>query len=60
MSAHAFEQLSEAQAFAFDWQANGLRYGVRHDELSPLHVGKWVIVNGSRAYLPQALARFRN
>lgn len=58
VSAQAFEQLSEAQAFAFDWQANGLRYGVRHDELSPLHLGKWVIVNGSRAYLPQALERF--
>ncbi|RST56198.1 phosphonate metabolism protein/1,5-bisphosphokinase (PRPP-forming) PhnN [Variovorax sp. MHTC-1] len=58
VSAQAFEQLNEAQAFAFDWQANGLRYGVRHDELSPLHLGKWVIVNGSRAYLPQALERF--
>ena len=56
--AHAFEQLCEAQAFAFDWEANGLRYGVRHDELSPLHGGKWVIVNGSRAYLPQALLKF--
>jgi ribose 1,5-bisphosphokinase len=58
VDAHAFQQLSEAQAFAFDWQANGLRYGVHHDELAPLHAGGWVIVNGSRAYLPQAMSKF--
>jgi ribose 1,5-bisphosphokinase len=58
VSAHAFECLCEAQAFAFDWHANGLRYGVHHHELSPLHMGKRVIVNGSRAYLPQARRKF--
>jgi ribose 1,5-bisphosphokinase len=58
VSEQAFALLHEAQAFALDWQANGLRYGVRHDELAPLHRGKWVLVNGSRAYLPQATAKF--
>ncbi|MBU2410374.1 MAG: phosphonate metabolism protein/1,5-bisphosphokinase (PRPP-forming) PhnN [Gammaproteobacteria bacterium] len=58
VDARAFALLCEAQAFALDWQANGLRYGVRHDELSPIHRGAWVLVNGSRAYLPEARARF--
>ncbi|WP_232324216.1 MULTISPECIES: phosphonate metabolism protein/1,5-bisphosphokinase (PRPP-forming) PhnN [unclassified Variovorax] len=58
VSEQAFVLLHQAQAFALDWQANGLRYGVQHDELAPLHRGKWVLVNGSRAYLPHALARF--
>ena len=58
VSEQAFALLHQAQAFALDWQANGLRYGVRHDELAPLHRGKWVLVNGSRAYLPQAVAKF--
>ncbi|VTU41157.1 Ribose 1,5-bisphosphate phosphokinase PhnN [Variovorax sp. PBS-H4] len=58
VSEQAFGLLHQAQAFALDWQANGLRYGVLHDELAPLHRGDWVLVNGSRAYLPQAAARF--
>ncbi|MEB0059991.1 MULTISPECIES: phosphonate metabolism protein/1,5-bisphosphokinase (PRPP-forming) PhnN [unclassified Variovorax] len=58
VDAQAFQRLCEAQAFAFDWQANGLRYGVRHVELAPLDAGCRVIVNGSRAYLSQALIRF--
>jgi ribose 1,5-bisphosphokinase len=31
---------------------------VRHAELEPLRRGDWVLVNGSRAYLPQALQQF--
>ncbi|WP_076999972.1 phosphonate metabolism protein/1,5-bisphosphokinase (PRPP-forming) PhnN [Variovorax sp. KK3] len=58
VSEQAFALLHQAQAFALDWQANGLRYGVRHDEIEPLHRGHWVLVNGSRAYLPQALLKF--
>lgn len=50
-----FAQLRDAQAFALHWQANGLHYGVRHAELEPLSRRAWVLVNGSRAYLPQAL-----
>ena len=53
-----FAALRDAQAFALHWQANGLHYGVRHTELEPLRRGEWVLVNGSRAYLPQALQQF--
>lgn len=51
----AFQQLRARQAFALHWEANGLHYGVRHAELAPLSQRRWVLVNGSRAYLPQAL-----
>lgn len=58
VDAAAFERLRAADRFALDWQANGLRYGVAHAELAPVEAGAWVVVNGSRAYLAQALARF--
>lgn len=54
---HTFSQLRDAHAFALHWDANGLHYGVRHGELEPLHRDEWVLVNGSRAYLPQALQK---
>lgn len=50
-----FEALRRSAAFAMHWQANGLSYGIRHAELAPLHAGRWVFVNGSRAWLPQLL-----
>lgn len=54
--AHA--ALRAADAFALHWEANGLAYGVRHGEMAPLAQGRWLLVNGSRAYLPEALARY--
>lgn len=54
----AFRQLADSESFALHWQANGLRYGVRHAELQPLALGHCVFVNGSRGYLP-ALLRHR-
>ncbi|MDP9603774.1 UNVERIFIED_ORG: ribose 1,5-bisphosphokinase [Variovorax paradoxus] len=53
-----FLRLREAGAFGLDWEANGLCYGVRHAELTPPRDGSTVIVNGSRAYLPEAARRF--
>lgn len=53
-----FLHLREAGAFGLDWEANGLRYGIRHAELPPCHGSALVIVNGSRAYLPEAARRF--
>ena len=50
-----FERLQNQGAFALAWHANGLHYGVRHSELSALQQGHWVMVNGSRGHLPQAL-----
>jgi phosphonate metabolism protein PhnN/1,5-bisphosphokinase (PRPP-forming) len=48
-----FARLLGAGALATAWQANGLHYGVRHGELHPLARGGWVVMNGSRANLPQ-------
>ena len=51
----AFQQLTQSHAFATQWQANGLSYGIRREELAPLHSGHWVFVNGSRAHLADFL-----
>jgi ribose 1,5-bisphosphokinase len=53
-----FERLQQAQSFAMHWHANGRQYGVRHAELEPLKQQHWLLVNGSRAYLPEALRQF--
>ena len=47
-----FVDLETAGAFAMCWHANGLHYGIRHTELAPMTKGYWVLVNGSRAYVP--------
>lgn len=47
-----FSALREDGAFAMHWLANGLAYGVRVSELQALAEGRWVFVNGSRAWLP--------
>jgi ribose 1,5-bisphosphokinase len=43
-----------AGGFALHWEANGLRYGIRVQELAPLAQGAWVVVNGSRAHVDEA------
>lgn len=58
LSVAAFEQQVHANAFALRWQANGLHYGIRHQQLTPLQHGGCVLVNGSRGHLPQALAAY--
>jgi len=50
----AFLQLAQAGAFALHWEAHGLHYGVRHAQMEGTG---WLMVNGSRAYAPQARAR---
>jgi ribose 1,5-bisphosphokinase len=40
--------------FAMHWAANGHWYGIRPAELRGLNQGRWVVVNGSRAHLPEA------
>lgn len=54
----SFESLLRSHAFALNWFANGLHYGVRHTELAPMSEGTWVMVNGSRAYLDESKLRF--
>ncbi|MGB3067243.1 MAG: phosphonate metabolism protein/1,5-bisphosphokinase (PRPP-forming) PhnN [Ottowia sp.] len=58
VNAHTFHQLCQTQAFAMHWTANGLSYGVRHEELKQLSAGQWVFVNGSRAYLTDFLQQW--
>ncbi len=53
LTAASFEALASTNAFAMHWYANGLHYGIRRTELSGLDVGQWVMVNGSRAYVPR-------
>jgi ribose 1,5-bisphosphokinase len=58
VDASHFESLVNSDAFAMHWFANGLHYGIRHQELAPMSKGTWVMVNGSRAYLNEAKQRF--
>ncbi len=53
-----FEQLRKQGAFAMNWQANGLCYGIALQIDTWLQQGKSVLVNGSRGYLHQARARY--
>jgi len=53
-----FVQLLAQGVFALHWQANGLQYGIPATELEPLVRGDWVVVNGSRSYLPEVQARY--
>ena len=55
---HDFEELLAAGAFAMHWRANGLAYGIGREIIDWLAQGRTVVVSGSRAYLPQALAAF--
>ena len=53
LTEQAFSHVEASGGFAMHWEANGLRYGIRHSELAPLENGHWVLVNGSRAYVPE-------
>ncbi len=53
-----FDFLSGAGAFALQWPAHGLRYGIRQVEFAPLQRGVDVVFNGSRATLSLALRHF--
>jgi ribose 1,5-bisphosphokinase len=58
VSVERFEALQAEGAFALDWFANGLHYGI------PIEIDQWlaegqdVLINGSRGHLPQARARY--
>ena len=58
VDAASFARLCAEKSFAMHWLANGRQYGVRHGELEPLQREQWLLVNGSRAYLPEALRQF--
>lgn len=58
VDASMFKHLRDQGIFSMHWTANGLQYGIRHTELDGLRRDQWVMVNGSRAYLPHALLQF--
>ncbi|MEE4234131.1 phosphonate metabolism protein/1,5-bisphosphokinase (PRPP-forming) PhnN [Pseudomonas viridiflava] len=55
-----FEHMREHGAFALNWQANGLHYGI------PIVIDQWlleghdVLINGSRAHLERSQRRYPN
>lgn len=53
-----FDQQEAAGAFALSWRANGLAYGIPRQIDDWLAAGQDVLVNGSRAYLPEARQRY--
>ena len=58
LSEHEFFTRAERHLFALSWHANALYYGVGVEIDLWLHAGFDVVVNGSRAHLPQAKARY--
>jgi len=54
----AFEHMLGQGEFALSWGANGLMYGIPAGIENSLAEGRWVLVNGSRGYLPHALGKF--
>ncbi|MFW5824025.1 MAG: phosphonate metabolism protein/1,5-bisphosphokinase (PRPP-forming) PhnN [Marinobacter sp.] len=59
MSPEAFLQHQTAGRFALHWRANGRHYGISTDIDYWLARGDTVLVNGSRAHLDQAMARYQ-
>lgn len=53
-----FWRLAAGGQFAMVWQANDLCYGIRRGIEADLKAGRDVVVNGSRAYVPQLLQAF--
>jgi ribose 1,5-bisphosphokinase len=53
-----FEQDYAAGRYALSWRGNGLGYGIGIEIDLWLQSGRHVILNGSRAYLPEAAGRY--
>lgn len=53
-----FDALLASGAFAMHWRANGHAYGIGREIGDWLVEGRTVVVNGSRAHLPEALRGF--
>ncbi|WP_166359751.1 phosphonate metabolism protein/1,5-bisphosphokinase (PRPP-forming) PhnN [Pseudomonas akapageensis] len=58
VSPERFEQMCQQGEFAMHWKANGLEYGIPVQIDNWLAEGRHVLVNGSRAYLAQAMERY--
>jgi ribose 1,5-bisphosphokinase len=58
VSPEAFETAKAAGAFALDWEAHGLRYGLPARLVEDIAAGRVVVFNGSRAMVEAAQAKF--
>ncbi len=58
VSPEQFAAMCAEGAFALSWQANGLSYGIPREIDDWLAAGDDVLVNGSRAHLAHARARY--
>lgn len=58
VTAAQFDVLRATGELAMTWQAHGFSYGIRRQVLDELKYGMTVVVSGSRAHLPAALAQF--
>lgn len=60
VSEQEFRHMEKAGLLAMAWRANGYSYGVMNHIDHHRMRGRDVFVNGSRAYLPVALSRYRD
>ncbi|MFA5488296.1 MAG: phosphonate metabolism protein/1,5-bisphosphokinase (PRPP-forming) PhnN [Candidimonas sp.] len=60
VSDQQFESMRREGRFAMHWQANGMSYGVPVELSRHLSEGRDVLLNGSRAYFPQARLQYGN
>jgi ribose 1,5-bisphosphokinase len=58
LTGEEFAQAHNASHFGLHWAANGLHYGVRWPELQGPPDTQWIIINGSRAHLPEACQQY--
>ena len=58
LSQHEFSQRAERGLFALEWQAHGCHYAVGIEIDHWMQQGCNVVINGSRAYLEQAMQRY--
>lgn len=58
LSEHEFFTRAERHLFALSWHANNIYYGIGIEIDLWLHAGFDVVVNGSRAHMAQAQARY--
>lgn len=58
LSHDEFDMRAELGLFALQWSSHGLRYGVGIEIEAWMSRGFTVVVNGSRAYAPEAIARY--
>lgn len=60
LSAREFTELALRDCFSMHWKSHGNAYGIGSEINHWLEQGFDVVVNGSRAYFPEALERYSN